>query len=127
MQLSYQFLCQLFPGALEKRVPGFAGLIQPADIEEVVGAVKDVEVMLAQVADWPEDVNVLLKTLKQMDRKAMSIFIDSALEYYFSHPAVTQTLTSKKSPLFPNVTVLDDIDYNLLEPVLMNIEVPVNE
>jgi hypothetical protein len=46
--------------------------------------------------------------------------IGHAVTLYFSTPVVSQALTGKPSPLFPHPSVMNEIDYDLLEPVVAN-------
>ena len=68
--------------------------------------------------DTCEEINEYIRRIKKrVGIKNINEFIAACLQYYFGHPEIIEKLTNKKSPLFPNETILEKIDLDLLEPV----------
>jgi hypothetical protein len=121
-KLSYKLLCGMFPGDPDRSVPGFHEIDAFARLEQQFSQMQEIDTLLLeeQRGDWPDDINVLLKMLKNKAPKTVEGFIEHAVISYFSTSAVSRALTGKPSPLFPHPSVMDEIDYNLLEPVIAN-------
>jgi len=118
---SYKLLARMFPGEPERSVPAFDA-IAAARLGERFAGLDEIDAFILKETEaaWPEDVNVLLKALRSGAPDLVDHFIEQAVVLYFSTPAVSRALTGKPVPLFPNRTVMDDIDYDLLEPVIAN-------
>ncbi|MGW9949510.1 hypothetical protein J2W92_004861 [Rhizobium leguminosarum] len=118
---SYKLLARMFPGEPERSVPAFDTIAAARLVERFAGLDEiDALILKETEAAWPEDVNVLLKALRSGAPDLVDHFTEQAVVLYFSTPAVSRALTGKPVPLFPNRTVMDDIDYDLLEPVIAN-------
>ncbi|MGZ2505693.1 hypothetical protein [Rhizobium leguminosarum] len=118
---SYKLLARMFPGEPERSVPAFDA-IAAARLGERFAGLDEIDALILKETEaaWPEDVNVLLKALRSGAPDLVDHFTEQAVVLYFSTPAVSRALTGKPVPLFPNRTVMDDIDYDLLEPVIAN-------
>jgi len=121
-RLSYKLLCAMFPGDPDRSIPGFNEINAFARLEQRFSQMQAIDTLLLeeQRGGWPDDINVLLKLLKNKAPETVEGFIEHAVILYFSTPAVSQALTGKPSPLFPHPNVMAEIDYNLLEPVIAN-------
>jgi hypothetical protein len=112
----------MFPGDPGRGIPAAAATGAVARIEGSFPGFGEVDALLrdvapAEIAANPDGV---IKALKAQAADLMDSFIEQAILAYFSDPAVSVALTGKPTPLFPNNTVMADIDYDLLEPVLTN-------
>jgi hypothetical protein len=118
---SYKLLARMFPGEPERSVPAFDA-IAAARLGERFAGLDEIDALILKETEaaWPEDVNVLLKALRSGAPDLVGHFTEQVVVLYFSTPAVSRALTGKPVPLFPNRTVMDDIDYDLLEPVIAN-------
>lgn len=108
-------LSKMFVGGYA-RLPSFRSL----DITEIDldSSVEEFFLNETSVINLEEvDVNHLLKSLKKKDNFKVSVFIDSAMELYFTHPLVTISIQNGRETLFPHQRALKDIDYDLLIPV----------
>jgi hypothetical protein len=123
-RLSYKLLCAMFPGDPDRSIPGFHEIDAFARLEQQFSQMQAIDILLLdeQRGDWPDDINVLLKMLKNKASETVEGFIERAVISYFSTSTVSQALTGKPSPLFPHQNVMEEIDYNLLEPVIANSE-----
>jgi len=115
------FLRAMFPGDKPLNIPSIDVL---GDFGESVLSFKNVEAMTDIVISLEFDesvpINEFIKDAKkQCGNPLINDFINDCLEYYFGHSDVIRPLTNKHSPLFPNETVLNDIDFDLLEPVYL--------
>lgn len=121
-RLSYKLLCRMFPGDLVRSIPGFHEINAFARLEQQFSQMQLIDTLLfeEQRGDWPDDVNLLLKMLKNKAPETVEGFVEHAVILYFSTSTVSQALTGKPSPLFPHPNVIEEIDYNLLEPVIAN-------
>jgi len=64
------------------------------------------------------EINDFLKLIKKSNPLLINKFIVDGINYYFSHPSVLATIQDGNSTLFPNYRSINDIDYDLLIPVL---------
>jgi hypothetical protein len=112
----------MFPGDLVRSIPGFHEINAFARLEQQFSQMQLIDTLLfeEQRGDWPDDVNLLLKMLKNKAPETVEGFVEHAVILYFSTSTVSQALTGKPSPLFPHPNVIEEIDYNLLEPVIAN-------
>ena len=118
MELS-RFLDQMFPGDASRGFPVFSDLGLDEDHWLPSRVAAGVSVARSQVAPLPDDdVNDTLKALRRIDPEATQVFVDAALEAYFSAPEIGRTLRGGLETLFPNARALPDIDTDLLLPVL---------
>lgn len=120
-----KLLDAMFPGEPGRNVPCFSasGAFEVfrqrfGDLDAIVGLLPADALTFATAL---EDINSLLKQMKAAGGESVERFIDQAMIAYFSAPSVSIPLTGKPSPLFPNATVMKEIDFALLEPVLENI------
>ena len=112
-----KLLDAMFPGDPARLVPAAAGTSAPARLAALFPHLDEIDSLLADEA-LPEDPNAVLKVLKARASHLVDRFVEQAVIAYFSDPAVAHALTGKRTPLFPNHTMMPDIDYELLEPVL---------
>ena len=115
------FLRAMFPGDPSKNIPSIDVL---NDFDEKVLSFKSMDVLSEIVKslefDESDQINEFIKKAKsQYSSPIINEFINDCIEYYFGHSDVIMPLTNKHSPLFPNETVLNDIDFDLLEPVYL--------
>jgi hypothetical protein len=109
-----ELLDAMFPGDPARLVPAAAGTDVAARLAALL---PDLNALLADKA-LPDDPNTALKILKARAPDLVDRFVEQAVTAYFCDPAVAHALTGKSTPLFPNHTVMPDIDYDLVEPVL---------
>ena len=115
------FLRAMFPGDQSKNIPSIDVL---NDFDEKVLSFKNMdvlsEIVISLEFDESDQINEFIKKAKsQYGSPIINEFINDCIEYYFGHSDVIMPLTNKHSPLFPNETVLNDIDFDLLEPVYL--------
>ena len=112
----------MFPGDLARGAPGAADTAAGANLQTCFDRLDGVDALLSEVSalDAEGDPNIILKALKAQAPDLIDRFIEHCVIAYFSDPAVVPALTGKPTPLFPKHTVMPDIDYDLLEPVLIN-------
>jgi hypothetical protein len=113
----------MFPGDAARRIPAAAATGAVACLEAHFDRLTDIDALLSHRTALDiagDDPNAILKTLKAQVPDLIDRFIEQAVIAYFSDPAISHALTGKPTPLFPNNTVMPDIDYDLLEPVLTN-------
>jgi len=115
------FLRAMFPGDQSKNIPAIDLL---NDFDKKVLSFQNMEALSAIVIslefDESDQINEFIKKAKsQYGSLIVNEFINDCIEYYFGHTDVIMPLTNKNSPLFPNETVLNDIDFELLEPVYL--------
>lgn len=112
----------MFPGDLARGAPAAAATAAGANLKACFDRLDDVDALLRKESalDVKGDPNVVLEALKAQAPDLIDRFIEQSVIAYFSESAVIRALTGKPTPLFPNHTVMPDIDYDLLEPVLMN-------
>ena len=111
----------MFPGDQSKNIPSIDVL---NDFDEKVLSFKNMdalsEIVISLEFDVSGQINEFIKKAKsQYGSLIINEFINDCIEYYFGHSDVIMPLTNKHSPLFPNETVLNDIDFDLLEPVYL--------
>ena len=111
----------MFPGDPSEKVPA---IDQLDDFEKNVKLFKNLQTLNNIVTelkfDERDEINAFIKKSKtQYGSVVINEFVRECLEYYFGHKDVIVPLTNKQSPLFPNETVLGDIDFDLLEPVYL--------
>ena len=111
----------MFPGDQSKNIPSIDVL---NDFDEKVLSFKNMdalsEIVISLEFDESDQINEFIKKAKsQYGSSIINEFINDCIEYYFGHSDVIMPLTNKHSPLFPNETVLNDIDFDLLEPVYL--------
>jgi hypothetical protein len=108
----------MFPGDPARGAPAAAATAAVANLKAHFDRLDDIDALLrGGTAGDPNDV---LKALKARALDLIDRFVEQAVIAYFSDPTVSRALTGKPTPLFPNHTVMPDIDYDLLEPVLAN-------
>ncbi len=107
----------MFPGDPAHLVPAAAVTGAAARLAALFPHLDDIDAMIAGQA-LPDDPDAALKILKARAPDLVDRFVEQAVVAYFSDPAVAYALTGKPTPLFPNHTVMPDIDYDLLAPVL---------
>jgi len=117
-------LDRMFPGEKERQLPSFAQACPQFEAslpdsvrESLVGALAAHQATLSE-----EDVNVGLKQIKSEIPEAWQSFALAALEAYFSAPAVIRGVRGGPEVLFPHARVLQEIDYDLLAPVMERFE-----
>jgi len=120
-EISILFLHAMFPGDQSKNIPAIDLL---NDFRVKVKSFKQINTLNNILTDMKfEESDQINEFIKKAKMKYGSVeinqFINDCIEYYFGHKDVIAPLTNKPSPLFPNETVLDDIDFNLLEPVYL--------
>lgn len=115
-----KLLDAMFPGEPARNVPDFTGSGAFETLRKRFGDLQAIAELLSAEA-LSEDINGLLKQMKAAGGDKVERFIEEAMIAYFSAPSVSVPLTGKPSPLFPNATVMKEIDFALLEPVLENI------
>lgn len=106
----------MFPGDPRRAIPAARATGAAACLERLFPHLDDIDALMA--GDAPDDPDRVLKMLKARAPDLVDQFIEQAIVAYFSDPAVSHALTGKPTPLFPNNTVMPDIDFDLLEPVL---------
>ncbi len=123
-RLSLELVGAMFPGDPARGIPAAAATGTGARLEANFVALAEVDALLSSMEpqDRNVDPNEVIKSLKAQAADLVDLFIEQAIVAYFSDPAVSVALTGKPTPLFPNHTVMADIDYDLLEPVLTNCE-----
>lgn len=109
-----ELLEAMFPGDPARRIPAATGTSAAARLAALL---PDLEALLGDDA-LPADPNAALKILKARAPELVDRFVEQAVIAYFSDPAVAHALTGKSAPLFPTHTVMPDINYDLIEPVL---------
>lgn len=112
----------MFPGDPARGAPAAAATGAVDGLVTQFDELSDVDALLLErePGDVTDDPNETLKLLKAKAPELVDRFVERAIVAYFSDPAVSRALTGKASPLFPNHTVMPDIDFDLLEPVLAN-------
>lgn len=115
------FLRAMFPGDLSKNIPAIDTL---NNFDEALLSFMHVdavsEIVVSLVFDESDQINEFIKKAKnQYGSTIINEFFNDCIEYYFGHGDVIVALTNKHSPLFPNETVLNEIDFDLLEPVYL--------
>lgn len=122
--LTAKLLAAMFPGSPERGVPGFVGsdLLQRLHQRSALPEAMERLLIGEAALDFSSDINILLKGLRKIEPELVSNFVEQAIMVYFSEPAVSRALTGKPSPLFPHTTTINDIDFDLLEPVLATIK-----
>jgi hypothetical protein len=110
----------MFPGEPRRSVPAACDTGAADRLKRSFPRLDDMDALMCSGVppDWASDPNGALKALKATAPDLVDLFIEQAIVTYFSDPAVAHALTGKPTPLFPNHTVMPDIDYELLEPVL---------
>jgi hypothetical protein len=117
-----QLLDSLFPKSLDLGMPSFSELGTKAadDISaEIADGVTKLlaEVMLCGDAELLE-INALVKRIRRKDSILLDAFLTKVLEIYFSHETVVKALRPESVTLFPHYRPLEDIDFELLFPVM---------
>jgi hypothetical protein len=112
-----ELLDAMFPGDPARMVPAAAVTGAPVHLAALFPHLDEIDALIAGEA-LPDDPGAALKILKSRAPDLIDRFVEQAVVAYFSDPAVARALTGKPTPLFPNLTVMPDIDYDLLEPVL---------
>lgn len=115
-----ELLYAMFPGEARRSVPAARDTGCAVRLERLFARLDDIDALMPGHLPpaWASDPNGALKALKAKAPDVVDAFIEQAVVAYFSDPAVSQALTGKPTPLFPNHAVMADIDYDLLEPVL---------
>jgi hypothetical protein len=106
----------MFPGDVGRGVPAARDTAAAARLEALLPELAEVDHLIAGAA-LPDDADAAVKALKALSPDLVDRFVTEAVTAYFSDPAVARALTGRPVPLFPNHTVMADIDYDLLEPV----------
>lgn len=113
----------MFPGEERSGIPNFA-TAAGADRPRMKNAdFARLEICLQQLEVSREDVNVdvVISHLTGLEPDLFKRFSEAAIEFYFSRAAVVEALRKKPSPLFPHQNQIEDIDYDLLGPVVEQI------
>ena len=115
------FIHAMFPGNQPQNVPAIDLL---NDFEESVKSFKNVnfmnDIIIELNFDELDEINEFIKKAKiKYGSVEINVFVNHCIEYYFGHKDIITPLTNKQSPLFPNETVLDDINFDLLVPVYL--------
>ena len=111
----------MFPGDQSKNIPSI-DVLHDFDKNLMSFQNRDVlsEIVISLGFDESDEINEFIKKAKsQYGSLVINKFINDCVEYSFGHSDVIVPLTNKHSPLFPNETVLMDIDFDLLEPVYL--------
>ncbi len=110
----------MFPGDPHRGVPAASETAAVTNLESHFDRLDDIDALLRDRTslDAGGEPNGVLNALKARALDLIDGFVEQAVISYFSDPAVFRALTGKPTPLFPNHTVMPDIDYDLLEPVL---------
>jgi hypothetical protein len=115
------FLRAMFPGDLSKGIPSIVAL---SGFDKSVLVFKKVDslskiLMLLEFTE-ADEINLFISNAKnQYGGSEINAFINDCIDYYFGHSDVIMPLTNKHSPLFPNEVIINDIDFDLLEPVYL--------
>lgn len=114
---SLDLLQAMFPGS--DNVPGFVDLENKIERAVSIDNINEASsaYMAVQAQNPGLDINAILKLMKHDKTFDTAVFLNSALEVYFTAPEVVSQLTNTPVPLFPNERVLPDVNYELLEPV----------
>jgi hypothetical protein len=112
-----ELLEAMFPGDPARVVPAAAATGASIQLAALFPHLDQIDALIAGEA-LPDDPGAALKILKARAPDLVDRFVEQAVVAYFSDPVVARALTGKPTPLFPNLTVMPDIDYDLLEPVL---------
>ncbi|MEM6577497.1 MAG: hypothetical protein AAF678_03320 [Pseudomonadota bacterium] len=111
-------LDQMFPGDARRGMPRFSDVCDPVDgLLDFDRQSRLCSMLDAVDLSQTDDINTVLRDLRQQDPDLMRGFIENALEAYFSAPEVMEAANGTPATLFPNARALPDIDYALLEPV----------
>ncbi len=111
-------LDHMFPPDAGRGVPGFHSSGAILDAPEVL--IARIEHLFAKYAD--AEFNVVLKAMRRAAPDEMAAFTIAALEAYYAAPPVVEALRPGPAVLFPHARSLPEIDYDLLEPVLLRAE-----
>ena len=115
-----QLLDSLFPKSAEQGMPCFSELDAASDISvEMVNGITKLltDVMLGIDAEVLE-INALVKSMHRANSILLDAFLTKVLEIYFSHETVIKVLRPGAVTLFPHYRQLEDIDFELLVPVM---------
>lgn len=110
-------LNDMFPGDKDSNLPSFAQLCEPDAKLFCLSPYKELCKTLA-ASPVGSDVNHILKVLRSRHFETTQSFIKEAMDAYFTHPKVISELRRGETTLYPYIRLLDDIDYELLEPVV---------
>lgn len=120
IQTVVAILDRMFPGDKLRGAPAISEL---SGVEAFARKLLKNEALTALVSsEVAQEVDInehLMQMRRAFGRENVNEFVNEALNFYFSNAMVIEVLTKKPSPLFPNETVLDDIDWDLLEPVYL--------
>lgn len=110
----------MFPGSKLYSVPKYTETNSAETLKLGFHGLEAIEIALESLLPKmkSDDVNSVLKKLR-LAEKSSDDFIFWAVVSYFSSDIVASQLSDRFLPLFPNNTVMEDIDYELIEPVLM--------
>ena len=113
-------LDRMFPGHPDKSLPVFSDLQLTPMVRQTYVLGEDIPDIWAktEMPDDPNDINAILKNLGKENPAILRAFTETALKAYFSNPLVLAPLQNGHAVLFPNAKVLDEIDYDLLIPVI---------
>ena len=113
-------LDRMFPGHLDKSLPMFSDLQLTSMVRQTYVVGEDIPDIWAKtkIPDESNDINEILKNLRKENPAILRAFTETALKAYFSNPLVLAPLQNGHVVLFPNAKVLDEIDYDLLIPVI---------
>ena len=111
----------MFPGDSGRHVPGAKETNAAECLQKNFRHLDEIDALLDGCGhlDMGRDLNGFLKELRGRSSDLVDSFITHAIIAYFSDPVVSHALTGKRSPLFPHAVSMDDIDYALLEPVII--------
>ena len=113
-------LDRMFPGHLDKSLPMFSDLQLTSMVRQTYVVGEDIPDIWAKtkIPDESNDINEILKNLRKENPVILRAFMETALKAYFSNPLVLAPLQNGHAVLFPNAKVLDEIDCDLLIPVI---------
>jgi len=113
-------LNQMFPGHPAKGLPMFSALESTPMVQQaytvgslILGIWEKID-----ISDCPSDINETLKELRKINSTLLREFTEISLQAYFSNPLVVAPLQNGHAVLFPHAKVLDEMDYDLLIPVI---------
>jgi hypothetical protein len=120
-QILNMMLKSMFPGDLDNCIPSIVALDDyQKRIMKLDGVEKFTSIITSHDYSEKNEINKFIALCKFEDADdIVKNFVAECVNYYFGHSLVITPLTNKKSPLFPNETVLDHINYELLEPVYL--------
>ena len=115
-----EFLDRLFPHNQNEGFPSFSASGAELNNEEnsmlqsLIDKLYDQDQYVFQI----EDINEILSFSKKIDYSETNLMLTRMLEKYFGSREITLKLYDGNTTIFPHFRFLEDIDYDLLEPVI---------